>query len=97
MRIEGTGDVVITADITTSGDIYMEADTDNDGEGKFSQNDGEIEVTGSAGIWVDGSGEMVLGTLKTELGAIKVGTVRMPDSVSGEPHYVKTAGDIEIA
>ncbi|MCH7590665.1 hypothetical protein IIB34_06480 [PVC group bacterium] len=36
------------------------------------------------------------GTIATEVGAIKIGTRRVPEEISGEAHYVHTSGDFVI-
>ncbi|MFC1548504.1 DUF2341 domain-containing protein [Candidatus Omnitrophota bacterium] len=82
--------------ISYDGDIALFADYDGDGIGSFRQIGGIIEATGEGNIYLDGSGEMALQTIKTELGAIKIGTQRMPDTIVGNPRYIHTKGDIRI-
>ncbi|MBF0217807.1 MAG: hypothetical protein HQL30_12545 [Candidatus Omnitrophica bacterium] len=97
MEVLGDRDVVVNKDITVSGgDIIIAADSDKDGVGEFRQNSDLIETTGTGDIEVDGSGTMVLHTLKTEDGAIKVGTKSAPNEISGDPKFVHESGDIEI-
>ncbi|MFQ5951994.1 MAG: filamentous hemagglutinin N-terminal domain-containing protein, partial [Candidatus Omnitrophota bacterium] len=104
-EVEAGGEIDVFSDgnIKTSsniknndGDIVLYADHDGDGEGSFTQEEGVIEATGEGDVFIDGSGEMKLGEIKTELGAIKIGTERAPSSIVGEPHYIHAEGDFEI-
>lgn len=90
------GNVQSEADLTASGDIKLRADYDADGSGEFKQLAGTIEATGTGNVYIDGSGTMTLGEIKTAEGAIKIGTLKAPEAISGEPDYVHTQGDIKI-
>ncbi len=95
--ISADNNIVITKDITTEdSDIHLFADRDGNGLGEFRQLDGTIYATGPGNVTIDGSGEMTLGTIKTDSGSIQVGVQRAPSSIAGNPHYIHTKGDFEI-
>ncbi|MBD3425932.1 MAG: DUF2341 domain-containing protein [Candidatus Omnitrophica bacterium] len=97
VEVKSEQDVNILADIKAyGGDIDLFADSDGDGKGSFTQVVGIIEATGKGDIYIDGSGEMSLKTLISELGAIKIGARRMPDSITGSPEYIHSKGDMRI-
>ena len=90
-------DLQTEADLTAAGDIQLFADYDGDKLGEFTQSAGTIYAKGEADVYIDGSGTMTLGTIKTEEGEIKIGTQRAPDAIAGNPAFVHTQGDIEIS
>ena len=96
-KIEANEDVNVRADVSTEGDLAVLADRDNNGTGELTQEAGTtLYAKGEGSLSVDGSGTMTLAELKTDQGAIKVGTVRTPDAIAGDPVYTHTEGDIEI-
>ena len=96
--ISSNSDVNISNNIPSeAGDIKVMADQDQDGKGKVTQSSGVIYAGAYGDVYMDGSEEMTLATLKTDAGAIKVGTERPPTAIVGTPTYVHTQGDIEIA
>ncbi|HPS20816.1 MAG TPA: filamentous hemagglutinin N-terminal domain-containing protein, partial [Candidatus Omnitrophota bacterium] len=95
--VKSEKDVTVNKDIVaTGGDISLQADSDKDGVGEFTQNAEVIQATGSGDVYLDGSGDMTIKTVKVENGAIKVGTRTEPSAIVGTPHYVRTEGDIEV-
>ncbi len=98
LEAETDSDINVFQDITATGsDIKMLADRDGDGSGKFTQAAGSVIYAQETGdVLIDGSEEMTLATVKTDAGAIKIGTIREPTSIAGEPHFIHTTGDIEI-
>jgi len=96
-KIEANDNVNVKADVTTEGDLAVLADRDNNGTGEMTQEAGTtLYAKGEGSLSVDGSGTMTLADLKTDRGAIKVGTVRTPDAIAGDPVYTHTEGDLEI-
>ncbi|MDD5432707.1 MAG: filamentous hemagglutinin N-terminal domain-containing protein [Candidatus Omnitrophica bacterium] len=96
-EINSDKDLLVDANITNdSGDLHLFADYDGDGVGEFTQSTGEIYAKDSGDVYIDGSGVMTLNKIKTDLGAIKIGTLRAPSSISGKPHYIHTVGDFEF-
>ncbi|MGB3242850.1 MAG: filamentous hemagglutinin N-terminal domain-containing protein, partial [Candidatus Omnitrophota bacterium] len=53
---------------SNTSDVKLFADHDDDGAGSFTQESGVIEAAGEGDVYIDGSGEMTLGEVKTELG-----------------------------
>ncbi len=97
IEILANNDITTQADITSQdADIILFADYDGNGQGSFAQLDGVIEATGTGNVYIDGSGTMTLGEIKTEEGRIVIGSVRAPVEIQGNPSYVHTAGDFQI-
>ncbi len=97
IEILANNDITTKADITSQdADIILFADYDGNGVGSFAQLDGVIEATGTGNVYIDGSGTMTLGEVKTEEGRIVIGSVRAPVEIQGNPTYVHTAGDFQI-
>ncbi|MFC1570801.1 filamentous hemagglutinin N-terminal domain-containing protein, partial [Candidatus Omnitrophota bacterium] len=77
----------------TGGDITLTADADKDGKGEFHQMAGTIEAEGEGDIFIDGSGEMTITSVKVETGTINIGTKVTPEVVkTSDPDIVNTEG-----
>ncbi|MBP7055611.1 MAG: hypothetical protein KBB52_02005, partial [Candidatus Omnitrophica bacterium] len=97
ISIIAKGDINTTATITAiDSNVYLTADYDLDNVGEFHQDAGVISATGYGNVYLDGSNTMKLGTISTEYGSIKVGTIVTPTIISGTPEYIHTKGDFEI-
>ncbi|MBF0494706.1 MAG: DUF2341 domain-containing protein, partial [Candidatus Omnitrophica bacterium] len=98
MKVKATQDLVVQGDIVSSeGDLNLLADSDNDGVGEFTQVPGTVvKTSGTGNVSIDGSGVMTLAKVEVETGAILIGTERMPDSIAGEPEYIRTSGNIDV-
>lgn len=98
VQVLADNDIELEADITTEeGDITLFADYDADGEGSFYQGeDATIAAGGEGDVYIDASETMELRTISVENGYIKIGENRAPQSITGSPHYIHTAGDFEI-
>lgn len=95
--INANGNITISSEITSQGgDINILADADNNGSGSFYQKSGIIETQGNGNITINGSGNMQLQTVATEDGAIKIGNLRMPKAITGQPHFIHRDGDFII-
>jgi len=93
VRVLSDGDIKVNNIITTEeSDIVLFADHDRDGVGEFTQEGGRIEAKGEGDIYIDGSGDMTIGELKTEKGSIKIGETLSPKRVIGLPEIVHARG-----
>ena len=96
-NISADNNIDVDADISAEeGDLALFADYDGDGGGSFTQSAGTISASGAGNVSIDGSGEMKLNTVKTDDGAIKIGTKRAPAAISGEPHFIHARGDFIV-
>ncbi|MBU1785245.1 MAG: DUF4097 domain-containing protein, partial [Candidatus Omnitrophica bacterium] len=97
LTAKAEGDIEVNNSIAIGGgDIALHADHEADGVGEFTQNAEMISTTGAGSILIDGAGAMTLRTLKTQSGAIKIGTRVAPATIRGAPHFIHTEGEIEI-
>ena len=93
VQVLSKGDIKVNNIIRAhEGDIVLFADHDRDGVGEFTQEGGIIEAKGEGDIYIDGSGDMTIGELKTERGAIKIGETLAPQRVIGLPEIVHARG-----
>ncbi|NQT22408.1 MAG: filamentous hemagglutinin N-terminal domain-containing protein, partial [Candidatus Omnitrophica bacterium] len=99
---EGTFYVYASENLTVSNnifspnDIYLYAGYESALPGNFIHNSGIIEATDSGDIFIDATGDMSLGIIKTQLGIIKIGGYDMPQTITGSPYFVHTSGDMAI-
>ena len=73
-----TGDINISADVTTSGSLYVYADSNdaagnkNNGTGRVNQTAGTLRAT-SGNVYIDGSGDTHLHNVTSDSGTIQIG------------------------
>jgi filamentous hemagglutinin family protein len=96
IRIVSNNNIEVSGTVEAEGDIHIFADADKNGVGELHQTAGEIFAKATGNVYLDGSGTMELSTIKTENGAIKIGTRAPPAAITGSPHFIHTAGDFEI-
>ena len=93
VRVLSNRDIKVNNIIKTQeGDIVLFADHDKDGVGEFTQGSGRIEAKGEGDIYIDGSGDMTIGELKTGKGDIRIGETVFPDRIIGLPGIVHAQG-----